>query len=225
MAPSRNRSTRRCGASPRCCATASAASRRRTIGTSPLATPGADIARVEVLPRFRPFQRRFGVNGSVSVMVLPGADVPKPPNPRPGRILVEQVRNELEARRPLATELFVIGPEYRGLGVSAAFDVREGFARDRVARAVREALALYLWPLAPGGRDGDRLAARPIGLEPRAGGRGRADAGRPANRRRAAVRAGPGRASGCSRASPAAARRSSASIPGSCPNCSWSSWR
>ncbi|HSA79710.1 MAG TPA: putative baseplate assembly protein [Geminicoccaceae bacterium] len=119
-----------------------------------LATPGADIGRVEVLPRFRPFQRRLGVNGSVSVMVLPGADVPKAPNPRPGRILVEQVRQELEGRRPLATELFVIGPEYRGLGVSAALGVREGFARDRVARAVREALALYLWPLAPGGRDG-----------------------------------------------------------------------
>ncbi|MGH6920894.1 MAG: baseplate J/gp47 family protein, partial [Geminicoccaceae bacterium] len=119
------------------------------------ATAGADVARVEVLPRFRPFQRRFGVNGTVSVMVLPGADVPKPPNPRPGRILVEQVRHELEARRPLATELFVIGPEYRGLGVSAAFDVREGFARDHAARAVREALALYLWPLAPGGRDGE----------------------------------------------------------------------
>jgi predicted phage baseplate assembly protein len=119
------------------------------------ATPGADVARVEVLPRFRPFQRRLGVNGSVSVMVLPRADVPKPPNPRPGRTLVEQVRQELEPRRPLATELFVIGPEYRGVGVTAAFGVREGFARDRVARAVREALALYLWPLAPGGRDGE----------------------------------------------------------------------
>jgi predicted phage baseplate assembly protein len=119
------------------------------------ATPGADVGRVEVLPRFRPFQRRLGVNGSVSVMVLPRADVPKPPNPRPGRTLVEQVRQELEARRPLATELFVIGPEYRGLGVTAALGVREGFARDRVARAVREALALYLWPLAPGGRDGE----------------------------------------------------------------------
>ena len=54
----------------------------------------------------------------------------------------------------------MIGPEYRGLGVSAALGVREGFARDRVARAVREALALYLWPLAPGGRDG---AGWPLG--------------------------------------------------------------
>jgi hypothetical protein len=33
--------------------------------------------------------------------------------------------------------------------------VREGAARDQVARAVREALALYLWPLSPGGRDGE----------------------------------------------------------------------
>jgi hypothetical protein len=94
-------------------------------------------------------------------MVLPQADVPKPPNPRPGRTLVEQVRAELEPRRPLATELFVIGPEYRPLGLTAAFRVREGFARDRTARAVREALALYLWPLPPGGRDGEGW---PLGL-------------------------------------------------------------
>jgi hypothetical protein len=93
--------------------------------------------------------------------VLPRADVPKAPNPRPGRILVEQVKAELDPRRPLATELFVIGPEYRGLGLSAAFRVREGFARDATARAVREALALYVWPLAPGGRNGEGW---PLGL-------------------------------------------------------------
>jgi hypothetical protein len=126
-----------------------------------LATPGAEVGRVEVLPRFRPFQRRAGVPGTVSVMVLPQADVPKPPNPRPGRTLVEQVRAELEPRRPLATELFVIGPEYRPVGLTAAFRVREGFARDRIARAVREAFALYLWPLPPGGRDGEGW---PLGL-------------------------------------------------------------
>lgn len=126
-----------------------------------LATPGAEIGRIEVLPRFRPFQRRFGVSGTVSVMVLPRADVPKAPNPRPGRVLVEQVKAELDPRRPLATELFVIGPDYRGLGLSAAFRVREGFARDATARAVREALALYVWPLPPGGRDGEGW---PLGL-------------------------------------------------------------
>jgi hypothetical protein len=33
--------------------------------------PGVDVGRVEVLPRFKPHDRRFGVPGVVSVMALP----------------------------------------------------------------------------------------------------------------------------------------------------------
>jgi hypothetical protein len=124
-------------------------------------TPGVDVARVEVLERFRPFQRRFDVPGTVAVMVLPRSTPPRAPNPRPDRNLVERVRAHLDARRPLATELYVIGTEYRPLALSAAFAVRQGFARDAVAKAVREAFLTYLWPLAPGGRDG---SGWPLGL-------------------------------------------------------------
>jgi hypothetical protein len=88
-------------------------------------------------------------------MVLPAKAVAKPANPRPDRNLIERVRAHLDARRPLATELYVIGCEYRPLGVSVAIGIREGAARDQVVKAVRETLHGYLWSLAPGGRDGN----------------------------------------------------------------------
>ena len=95
-----------------------------------------------MLPRFRPLQRRFDGPGAVSVMVLPAKAVPKPPNPRPDRHLIERVRGLSRRRRPLATELYVIGCEYVPLGVSVAIGIREGAARDQVV-AVREALHGY----------------------------------------------------------------------------------
>lgn len=119
-----------------------------------LDTPGVDLGRVELLPRFKPHQRRFDVPGVVTVMVLPQAPVRLPPNPRPDRIILERVHAFLDERRPLATELYVIGVEYVSLGVATSVTVLEGYPRDQVLRAVRDALRDYLWPLAPGGVDG-----------------------------------------------------------------------
>lgn len=119
-----------------------------------LETPAADLGRVEVLPRFRPRQRRFDVPGVVTVMVLPKAPVRLPPNPRPDRIFLERVHDWLAPRRPLATELNVIGVDYVPLAVCVAVTVLDGQPRDLVLRQVRETLRDYLWPLAPGGIDG-----------------------------------------------------------------------
>lgn len=126
-------------------------------------TPGVRVGRVEVLPRFRPFGRQSNVPGTVSVMVLPGAERITPPAPRADRPLLEAVHAYLEERRPLATELYVIGAEYVPLGIGIGVTVRDGFAigedgtplsRDAVLTAVREAVRRFLWALAPGGVEG-----------------------------------------------------------------------
>jgi predicted phage baseplate assembly protein len=117
-------------------------------------TPGTDVGRVEVLPRFKPRERRFDVPGVVSVMVLPARVLGKAPNPRPDRPFIERVHAHLSARTPLATELYVIGCEYVPLGVSVAVSIRDGYAREAVLFEVREALRRLLWPLAPGGQGG-----------------------------------------------------------------------
>ncbi len=118
-------------------------------------TPAVQLGRVEVMPKFKPQQRRSGVAGVVSVMVLPKAPSRLPPNPRPDRIILERVHAYLEARRPLATEMYVIGVEYVPIGLSVTVSLRNGHARDRVLQAVRNALRDYLWPLSPGGAESD----------------------------------------------------------------------
>jgi len=138
-------------------------------------TPGVRMGRVEVLPRFKPHQRRFEVPGVVSVMVIPFKEGAGLPNPRPDRPFLEAVHGMLAPRRPLGTELYVIGCEYVPLGVSVAITVKDGFtsggaaevvagsgglSRETVMAEVREALRRSLWPLAPGGSDG---AGWPLG--------------------------------------------------------------
>jgi predicted phage baseplate assembly protein len=131
-------------------------------------TPGVRMGRVEVLPRFKPHQRRFEVPGVVSVMAIPFKEGTSVPNPRPDRPFLEAVHGMLHPRRPLATELYVIGCEYVPLGLSVAITVKDGFgsgegtergvgsgglSRESVVADVRDALRRYLWPLAPGGTD------------------------------------------------------------------------
>ncbi|MBI1296768.1 putative baseplate assembly protein [bacterium] len=139
-------------------------------------TPGVRLGRVEVLPSFRPFQRQKGVPGVVSVMVLPHKEGFDAPNPQPDRPTLEAVHSYLDVRRPLATELYVIGCEYIQIGISvgvslldtlaagttilgqgglaAGLDDGQPLTSERVIVAVREALRRYLSPLAPGGYDG-----------------------------------------------------------------------
>ena len=118
-------------------------------------TPGVRLGRVELLPRFKPQQRRSPVPGVVSVLVLPQADGIQPPNPRPDRPTLERVHAWLDQRRPLATELYVIGCEYVALGLSVGVEVQNGFGQDGVLQAVKEALQRFLWPLVPGGLQGE----------------------------------------------------------------------
>ena len=120
--------------------------------------PGITVGRVEIMPRFKPRDRRFNVPGVVSVMALPMQAVGNPPNPRPDRPFIERLHAHLSARIPLATELYVIGCEYVPLGIAVAVKVRDGFGRDAVLFEVRENLRHQLWPLSPGGMDGQGWA-------------------------------------------------------------------
>jgi predicted phage baseplate assembly protein len=123
-----------------------------------LETPAAEVGRVEVLPRFKPRDRRFDVPGVVSVMALPAQALDPAAssarNPRPDRPFIEKVHGWLAPRVPLACELYVIGCEYVALGLAVGVAIRDGFARDAVLFEVRSALRRLLWALAPGGADG-----------------------------------------------------------------------
>jgi predicted phage baseplate assembly protein len=122
------------------------------------AAPGVAVGRVEVLPGFKPHTRTFEVPGVVAVVALPaqpGGGVGQAPNPRPDRPFIESVFNHLDARRPLTTELYVIGCEYVPLSLGVAVVLRDEADRDETVQALVQALRRLLWPLAPGGFDGD----------------------------------------------------------------------
>ena len=118
-------------------------------------TPAVHVGRVEVMPRFKPHQRREDVPGVVTVMALPYQSPPAPPNPRADRPFLEAVHAQLDTRRPLGTELYVIQGEYVPIGVSVGIELAQGHARETVHQAVRSALRTFLWPLTPGGIQGE----------------------------------------------------------------------
>lgn len=116
------------------------------------ATPGVRVGRVEVLPRFKPQQRRFDVPGVVSVMALPARETFEPPYPRVDRPFIEAVYTQLEPRKPLGVELYVIGCEYVPLALSVGVDNPSG--DQATLTAVQDALRRYLFALPPGGPEG-----------------------------------------------------------------------
>jgi len=116
-------------------------------------TPGAAIGRTEVLPLFKPQTRNPDFPGVVSVMVIPEKEGVQPPCPRADRTLLESVYGYLNPRRPIGSEMYVIGTEYVPIGLSVAVEVRSGFNLLEVSKQVELALRNYLWPIAPGGAD------------------------------------------------------------------------
>jgi len=114
-------------------------------------TPGVSLGRVEVMPHFKPHQRLTEVPGVVSVMVLPQKTTHRSPNPRPDRSVLESVYAYLDERRPIGTELYVIGCAYVPLGISTNITIADGYGRETVLHNVRESIYDYLWPLTPGG--------------------------------------------------------------------------
>jgi predicted phage baseplate assembly protein len=115
--------------------------------------PGANVARAEVLPLFKPQTRTSNVPGVVSVMVIPGKDGVQNPCPRADRPLLETVYQYLNPRRPVTAEMYVIATDYVGLGISVAVEVKTGYGLLQVSQAVETALRSYLWPIPPGGSD------------------------------------------------------------------------
>jgi predicted phage baseplate assembly protein len=114
-------------------------------------TPGVAVGRVELLPRFKPQTRHSEIPGIVTVMALPDRPLGPPPNPRADRPFLEAVHARLDNRRPLATELYVIGCEYVPVALSVGITVAEGEPPDTTIQSVKDALRRVLWPLAGGG--------------------------------------------------------------------------
>jgi hypothetical protein len=120
-----------------------------------LRTPGVDIGRVEVIPAFNP---ELGSNepgdapGAVTLMVLPRYDAKQPDAPLPEKPFIQSICSHLESRRLVTTEVFLRGPTYKNIWISAGFNVIAGKSTSiaEVREAVRKELYRFLSPLPAG---------------------------------------------------------------------------
>jgi hypothetical protein len=118
-----------------------------------LQTPGANVARAEVLPLFMPQTKTPDVPGVVSVMVLPSKYGVMYPNPRADMPTLQTVYQYLNPCRTLSAEMYVVASEYVQLGIGVAVEYKSGYQSLQIQQAVETALRSYLWPLAPFGAD------------------------------------------------------------------------
>ncbi|MEF7616358.1 putative baseplate assembly protein [Aquincola sp. MAHUQ-54] len=113
----------------------------------------AGAARAQSLPLVHPDFPGLQVPGVVSVVVVPPAAQADPladPAPLPTEALLRDVCAELDARRLLTTELYVVAPRYREVVVAATLSCRAGVDLASVKQQALVALQRWFHPLVGG---------------------------------------------------------------------------
>ncbi len=113
-------------------------------------TPGVNLGRVEILPRYHPRLQNHTSDGVVTVLVIPRTDPEHPDAPQPDRLFLETVCAHLAPRRILTTELHVRGPEYQPVWISAGIEVIPGQDDGPVREKVKQEIRRFLSPLEGG---------------------------------------------------------------------------
>ena len=118
--------------------------------TITMRTPGVDIGRVEVLPAFNPElvpNEAGDAPGAVTLMVIPRNDPKQPDAPVADAIFLNTICRYLDPRRLVTTELYLRGPVYKPVWISAGINVVAGVATAEVREAVKRALMDFLAPI------------------------------------------------------------------------------
>jgi hypothetical protein len=116
-----------------------------------LATPGTVLWRARALPEVDPRLPGLRADGCVTVVVVPSLPVDQP-EPQPG--VLARIRADLAATRTLGTRVFVVGPDYVRIGVSATLTLLQGAVAQDVVDRAGAAVDTFLHPVTggPGGR-------------------------------------------------------------------------
>jgi len=130
--------------------------------TITLRTPGVDIGRVEVIPAFNPElspNSPGDAPGAVTLMLIPRNDPKQPDAPVADDVFLNSICSYLDPRRLVTTELFLKGPVYKQIWVSAGINVVSGVAVSEVREAVKQALLDALAPLSKSPTIGSTLTS------------------------------------------------------------------
>ena len=118
-------------------------------------TPGVDIGRVEVLPNYDPrlaSSQPGDAAGAVTLMIIPSYDANQPDAPLPDRLFLDTICAYVDPRRLITTQVFLRGPNYRGIWISIGVKVLAGLNEAPVLEAVKAAvvnsLSPFTWALA-----------------------------------------------------------------------------
>ena len=115
-----------------------------------------NVKRATALPLAHPQFPGVQVPGAVTVIVVPDGEGAAP---MPSEALLRTVCEELDKRRLLGTEVFVVAPRYVSVSVSAQVVVRDGANPAAAREGVEAAIATYLHPL----RGSDDRSGWPFG--------------------------------------------------------------
>lgn len=129
-------------------------SRDRAVSNSDfeyLATQAGNVRRAKALPFFHPQFPGLKVPGTVSVVVVPDTDDPAP---QASDGLLRTVCSYLDARRLLATELFVLRPLYQLVLIQGDVIAADDADLAQLGIAIEQSLLDYFHPL-KGGEKGD----------------------------------------------------------------------
>jgi len=112
-------------------------------------SPGVEVGRVEVLPAYNPnlSSKPGDAPGAVTLMVIPRYDPLHPYAPEPNQVFLRAICDYLDPRRLVTTELFLHGPDYQDVWVSAGIQVMAGYSIAQVREDVQKALRQFLSPL------------------------------------------------------------------------------
>ena len=120
------------------------------------------VGRAECLPHFYPPTLDQQAAGVVTVIVWPSADPLHPGAPVPDRALLSAVCAQLDPRRLVTTELYVVPPTYHQIAVSVGVHAQPGYSGNAVCTWVETVLRQYLSPMPPYGPAG---AGWPLGRQ------------------------------------------------------------
>jgi hypothetical protein len=132
-------------------------------------TPGIELGRVDVIAAASP---ELGDNepgdapGAVTLMLIPRRDAEQPDAPRPDRLFLDSVCAWLDPRRLVTTEIFLRGPTYKDIWISAGIDVASERSIAEVRQAVENALRKALAPLPPSGASSGPEPLMPVFTKP-----------------------------------------------------------
>ena len=121
------------------------------------------VARATAVPLANPNFPGVSVPGALTVVIVPALIAPGDTVPIPPPVLKEAVAVELDAMRPVTAEVYVDGPAYRLVQLTARVEVQSYASPDQARIAVSAALDAALSPLPVPLPDGTLSTPRDFG--------------------------------------------------------------